>query len=402
MQSLRETKKELRNLTLDKVRVLFVDTYVHLSPAKCDKCKNIYECHTTGTNVRCLVCDKSLCPSCCPNSESTNSFLFPICSPCSSGFLKGRNTPVDESISEDTHENDEDNDDTNAPSVTPTDPTQDVTDSQSSSAKEQSDKVCSFFVKNSCKFGRKGVGCSYSHPKQCFRWLKSGPKGCEKGRDCEYFHTRLCSGSLKDLTCFKESCRHTHLPRTVRNPVPADVPATKQTQSSSSSSGSGRKMAPDRKQSVTNPLVAERSPVEIPGKDFSPCQGPLSTRQSGGDPENNQCSNHPSQFLNSPGCPAEQGKPGEKSSESPTANIQGCIDCPTSTVTPITPNNQWDNLLPTTSAPISQGSKLPFFGNVRGLLPLCNQSKTYLPAFSGSRKTIAFSSASLNLTSLRM
>ena len=53
--------------------------------------------------------------------------------------------------------------------------------------------ICKFYLQKSCKHGRKGDDCNYSHPKLCYSYIKRGDKrgGCKKGSQCSYVHPKL-------------------------------------------------------------------------------------------------------------------------------------------------------------------------------------------------------------------
>ena len=42
-------------------------------------------------------------------------------------------------------------------------------------------KPCKFYMQGHCRYGEKGLGCSYYHTQMCFKFIKSGHKGCSKG-----------------------------------------------------------------------------------------------------------------------------------------------------------------------------------------------------------------------------
>jgi hypothetical protein len=274
--SLADVRGELRSQSIDNARNIFVKKYVHLSPTNCGKCNNIFACHTREVDVQCLVSDKGLCPTCCPDSESNKSFLFPVCSSCSSGLLKQKNHEGDVEPPPVTLE------ETIVPTVENNSATAVTSVSTSQSTADPEPKICSFYMRNACRFGRKGEGCQFSHPKQCFQWLKAGPKGCSKGKDCDYHHTKICSGSLKDLFCFKESCRFTHLPKTVRKSedptavLPASRPDTRTSRPDThtprpdthTSRPATHTSRPATHTSQRNPRKSTNSPLRNPTVDF--------------------------------------------------------------------------------------------------------------------------------------
>ena len=89
----------------------------------------------------------------------------------------------------------------------------------SSTEKENTDQVnsspsvCKFYMQKSCKHGRKGDDCKYSHPKLCFNYIKHGDKrgGCKKGSQCKFAHPKLCQRALETRTCSNKRCRFYHV-----------------------------------------------------------------------------------------------------------------------------------------------------------------------------------------------
>ena len=41
-------------------------------------------------------------------------------------------------------------------------------------------KLCKLYMHAHCRYGKKGLGCSYPHPPMCFKFIKSDHKGCSK------------------------------------------------------------------------------------------------------------------------------------------------------------------------------------------------------------------------------
>ena len=73
--------------------------------------------------------------------------------------------------------------------------------------------VCKFYLQKSCKHGKKGEGCKYSHPKLCFNFIRRGNRrgGCRKGEQCTYVHPKLCTKALETKTCTNKKCRFYHI-----------------------------------------------------------------------------------------------------------------------------------------------------------------------------------------------
>ena len=78
----------------------------------------------------------------------------------------------------------------------------------------QQQRVCRFYAKKYCRFGTKGEGCKFAHPKKCLKYISHGTKGnrgCRKGAKCDFYHPPLCYGSVDKGECDVENCGYTHL-----------------------------------------------------------------------------------------------------------------------------------------------------------------------------------------------
>ena len=74
-----------------------------------------------------------------------------------------------------------------------------------------------------CRYGKKGLGCSYPHPPMCFKFIKSGYKGCPKGDSCKYAHPKICCSSLLSHKCDRDECYFYHATGTVRPNLNQDL-----------------------------------------------------------------------------------------------------------------------------------------------------------------------------------
>ena len=83
-------------------------------------------------------------------------------------------------------------------------------------------RICSYYVKGTCRHGISGKGCPYEHPRPCKRQLKHGnqaPLGCTLGHaTCSSFHPKMCSDSISKGECWKTDCRLRHVNGTRRAP----------------------------------------------------------------------------------------------------------------------------------------------------------------------------------------
>ena len=82
----------------------------------------------------------------------------------------------------------------------------------------QNKATCKYYIKRNCKYGSKGEGCSFSHPKKCTKFMRNGDRnnGCKKGKKCEFYHPPICWQSLKTKTCGYTKCKYHHLQGTRR------------------------------------------------------------------------------------------------------------------------------------------------------------------------------------------
>ena len=81
-------------------------------------------------------------------------------------------------------------------------------------AKERNSKngTCRYYRAGNCKFGQKGVGCKFLHPKKCFRFMRFGTdaqRGCKTG-DCSFLHPPLCRLVEAGKPCTRDNCRFFH------------------------------------------------------------------------------------------------------------------------------------------------------------------------------------------------
>ena len=91
--------------------------------------------------------------------------------------------------------------------------------SQARAAPQSNMPVCKFYLRKSCQHGRKGEGCTYSHPKLCYNYIKRGDQrgGCKKGNQCKYEHPKLCKKALDTRTCSNRKCTLYHVAGTKFN-----------------------------------------------------------------------------------------------------------------------------------------------------------------------------------------
>ena len=85
---------------------------------------------------------------------------------------------------------------------------------ESTQGERNTSAVCKFYAQANCKFGRKGRGCIYSHPRMCQMYLQNGDQGC-RGQ-CDLYHPKLCVASLRYGVCNRIRCSYYHVTGTKR------------------------------------------------------------------------------------------------------------------------------------------------------------------------------------------
>ena len=121
-------------------------------------------------------------------------------------------------------------------------------------SKAPSKKICNQYKNNNCKFGMKGNGCQFLHPKRCTKLMKYGTKaekGCNLGKKCTEFHPKMCSTSLARGVCYDNRCALCHVKDTRRKKIPAAEKKQWEQSKSPSSSESNEKI-PSKKTSENN------------------------------------------------------------------------------------------------------------------------------------------------------
>ena len=83
--------------------------------------------------------------------------------------------------------------------------------------------ICRFYLRKSCKHGKKGDNCNFTHPKLCFNFIKHGDQrgGCNKGANCQFTHPKLCQSALNRRVCTNKRCRFYHVTGTKFTEEPA-------------------------------------------------------------------------------------------------------------------------------------------------------------------------------------
>ena len=72
--------------------------------------------------------------------------------------------------------------------------------------------ICRYYKTGSCKYGQKGDGCNFLHPRKCFKYMRFGKdvqKGC-RDNQCSFLHPPLCRLVEAGKICTREKCRYYH------------------------------------------------------------------------------------------------------------------------------------------------------------------------------------------------
>ena len=122
---------------------------------------------------------------------------------------------------------------------------------------------CRHYRRGNCKYGRKGVGCPFPHPKECMKFVKHGfdsKTGCNEGRRCKAFHPVMCKYSLHKKVCTNPDCRYPHIKGTRRTQPTQEAPQH----------GSSHHPGPHNRKEVADnsncPTARETTPTEMKSK----------------------------------------------------------------------------------------------------------------------------------------
>lgn len=97
-------------------------------------------------------------------------------------------------------------------------------------SKQKSERICKFYSIGACRYGRKGTGCNFAHPRVCLKFMKHGYDervGCKLGRRCEDFHPKICKFSLQKKECTSMECNFLHIKGTRRTQKQQTTPKRK-------------------------------------------------------------------------------------------------------------------------------------------------------------------------------
>ena len=85
---------------------------------------------------------------------------------------------------------------------------------------EKSKKICFHYRRGTCKFGRRGQQCKYSHPNVCFKFKNFGvdkQRGCPPDASCDFMHPIICNRARRGITCSVPDCKFFHPKRLSKN-----------------------------------------------------------------------------------------------------------------------------------------------------------------------------------------
>ena len=83
---LEAANEKFKGVKVDALKDLLVDKYMMMCPSVCNRCETIYKNYDNDIGAPCFLCEKRLCPDCCPevnSNEGWNVVIFPICNTCS-------------------------------------------------------------------------------------------------------------------------------------------------------------------------------------------------------------------------------------------------------------------------------------------------------------------------------
>ena len=260
-----EVKQELDGLLQAGLVEVLVRRVENMLPDMCRACNSMYS-STAVAGLQCIRCDRVAHMECFNKDEATlrttimyGKDLVYICNLCNNGVIKEKvikdhmktkkrkqtevgaaektvePAPETSEIPNPFSDSDEstDEDDTNEDEEAATRwakrqkkatnkkenaknkaKTNEVQETEAESEKP----MCIHFRNNRCKFGLKGEGCKFYHPKRCNKKWKGEAGGC-KNANCKLFHGKLCKGSLQSKVCLKENCTYLHSKDTRRTPT---------------------------------------------------------------------------------------------------------------------------------------------------------------------------------------
>ena len=92
------SQETYKKLLVDQLITEIISKTNKLIPDKCNHCHKIFEPDSDIIGDNCFLCQKTMCPDCCPilHSERTiNTVYFPVCSQCVKDKQPLRTIPSD-------------------------------------------------------------------------------------------------------------------------------------------------------------------------------------------------------------------------------------------------------------------------------------------------------------------
>ena len=74
--------ERFKGIKSEELMHMIAERYELLAPTVCNHCETIYNAMANDIGAQCFLCDKKMCPECCPDINSQISFkitLFPVC-----------------------------------------------------------------------------------------------------------------------------------------------------------------------------------------------------------------------------------------------------------------------------------------------------------------------------------
>ena len=182
-----EAKKRYQSTKIDALIGIIVSKFNRLLPDLCGLCSNLYDPDNQDIGACCFLCDKALCPECCPKNQNTEGFckiLFPICMKC----VEEKHKPTDEAPSRVLNiytgpatggsniNTGPSNGGTNI-HTGPSNggnikggPSNEESNLGPSNTSQTNSKVCKHYLNKRCKYYNTDQQCKFSHPKLCNQW----------------------------------------------------------------------------------------------------------------------------------------------------------------------------------------------------------------------------------------
>lgn len=217
--SFADFKKRYQGTKIEDLSEAIISKFNRLLPDLCGLCSKLYEPEAQDIGANCFICDKTLCPECCPQDQNTEGFLkilFPICLKCveekhkpsigatlqiGSVYNPGpstTNTNNPGSSTTNTNTNATNVAGQNGQNIIPQDTT------------VQNSKVCQYYLNKCCKYYNTEQQYKNSHPKLCNQLIRWGR--CKDTNICQqFYHPDLCKFNKRGEQCFRQRCKFYHI-----------------------------------------------------------------------------------------------------------------------------------------------------------------------------------------------